>query len=169
MAQATSMPMVGTSTGSTTSSMSGANACPVLSVANPQPGNDIVAGGLVISGEAYDPNAPQGSSGISRVDLFLGERDQGGTILGSAIPGQTLPGQAVSNPRMFNVEVQVPALNRGLDFAAYAISSVTGQQSAVTFPVYVGVPATNSGATPTPVPTTSNNFNTCGTASGMTP
>jgi hypothetical protein len=138
--------------------MTGANACPVLSIANPAPGNTIIAGGLVISGEAYDPNAPQGSSGISRVDLFLGERDQGGTVLGSAIPGDN------GNPRFFSLEVQVPKLNRGVDFAAYAISSVTGQETAITFPVFVGVPTTNGITTPTPVPTTMNMTNTCGSA-----
>jgi hypothetical protein len=153
--QSTSVPMASTSTGST-SSTSGANACPILSVANPQPGNTIVAGGLVISGSAYDPAATQGS-GIARVDLFLGEQEQGGTILGSAVPGAN-----GSDPRMFSIEVQVPKLNRGVDFAAYAISAVTGQETAVTFPVFVGVPTTNGVATPTPVPTTMNVTNTCG-------
>jgi hypothetical protein len=156
-AQATSMPMVSTGSSSTTTSTSSANTCPILSVANPQPGNTIVAGGLVISGEAYDPAATQGS-GVSRVDLFLGEQDQGGTILGSAVPGDN-----VSDPRMFSIEVQVPKLNRGVDFAAYAISAVTGKETAVTFPVFVGVPTSNGVATPTPVPTTMNTFNTCGT------
>jgi hypothetical protein len=129
--------------------------CPVLSVANPSPGDTVTAGGLVISGTAFDPAATQGA-GISRVDLFLGERDQGGTILGSATPGEG------GNPRAFSLEVQVPKLNRGVDFAAYAISAVTGQETAVTFPVFVGAPTTNGMATPTPVPTTESVTNTCG-------
>jgi hypothetical protein len=161
-----SMPMVSTSAGSSSmSSTSGANACPILSIANPQPGDTIVAGGLVISGSAYDPAATQ-NSGILRVDLFLGERDQGGTVLGSAVPGQD-----TSDPRTFSVEVQVPKLNRGLDFAAYAISAVTGKETAVTFPVFVGVPTTNGVSTPTPVPTTMNVVNSCGAgaSSGITP
>jgi hypothetical protein len=144
---------VGPST--TTSSTTGVSACPVLSVGNPTPGDNIVAGGYHISGQAYDPHATQGS-GIQRVDLFLGQRDQGGTILGSAVPGEN------GNPRLFDLEVQVPKLDRGVDFAAYAISAVTGQETTVTFPIFVGVPTTNGVATPTPVPTTLNVTNTCG-------
>ena len=142
----------GSSTTSTTTMM---GACPVLSVANPSPGDTVTAGGLVISGTAFDPAAPQGA-GIARVDLFLGERDQGGTILGSATPGES------GNPRAFSLEVQVPKLNRGVDFAAYAISAVTGQETAVTFPVFVGAPTTTGAATPTPVPTTETVISTCG-------
>jgi hypothetical protein len=124
--------------------------CPELSVANPSPGNNLVAGGLVISGEAFDPAAPAGTSGIERVDLFLGLRDQGGTILGSAVPGAV----GGENPRFFTTQVTIPDVNQGDVFAAYAISSVTGQQTSVSFPIFIGTPATHaSGATPTPVPT----------------
>lgn len=143
---------------STTASTTATNSCPVLSVANPSAGDDVLTGAYVISGVAYDPSAPGGTAGIERVDLFLGERDQGGTILGSAVPGDTASG----NPRAFSVQVTVPKLNRGVDFAAYAISSVTGHETAVTFPVFVGVPTTSGAATPTPIPTTVNVTNTCG-------
>jgi hypothetical protein len=61
------------------------------------------------------------------------------------------------------VEVQVPNINRGLDFAAYAISSVTGQETVVTFPVLVGSPpAKNPVATPTPIPSVETVTTTCG-------
>lgn len=132
--------------------------CPVLSLGNPNPADDLTPGGFVISGTAYDPSATQGP-GIARVDLFLGERDSGGTFLGSAVPGNA-PG---GNPRAFTVEVQVPALNRGVDFAAYAISAGNGQQTTITFPVFVGTPPTNTtGPTPTPIPTTETLTSTCG-------
>jgi hypothetical protein len=49
-----------------------------------------------------------------------------------------------------------------LNFAAYAVSAVTGQETAVTFPVLVGVPpAKNPVATPTPIPTAETVTNTC--------
>jgi len=133
--------------------------CPVLSVGNPNPGDTIGEGGYVISGEAFDPAATSGS-GISRVDLFLGERDSGGLFLGSTVPGATS-----SNPRAFTVEVTIPGnLNEGVDFAAYAISSVTGQQTAVVFPIFVGTTTRNNGdPTPTPIPTTETITNTCPT------
>src|SRR5439155_22187470 len=119
-------------------------ACPVLSLANPNPADDLTPGGHVISGTAYDPSATQGS-GVARVDLFLGERDSGGAPLGSAVPGSAPDG----NPRAFSIEVQVPNINRGLDFAAYAISGITGQETVVTFPVLVGTPPVkDSVATP---------------------
>jgi hypothetical protein len=139
-----------------TTATGGTGNCPVLSVANPSPGDTLVPGGLIISGTAFDPAAKQGS-GIARVDLFLGERDAGGTILGSAVPGS-----AGGNPDEFSVEVQVPnSLNRGVDFAAYAISSVTGQETAISFPIFVGTPTSNGVATPTPVPTTMTVTSTC--------
>jgi hypothetical protein len=128
----------------------------VLSVANPSPGDTLIPGGLIISGTAFDPATTQGA-GIERVDLFLGTRESGGTILGSAVPGS-----AGGNPRSFSLEVQVPKLDRGVDFAAYAISAVTGQETAISFPIFVGTPTTNGVATPTPVPTTQTVTSTCG-------
>jgi hypothetical protein len=129
----------------TTASM----ACPDLSLGNPNPGDNLAPGAYIISGEAFDPAAPAGASGISRVDLFLGLRDEGGTILGSAVPGD-----GTENPRFFSVEVTIPSgLNRGTTFAAYAISSVTGQETTESFPVFVGTQPKSTGlVTPTPVP-----------------
>jgi hypothetical protein len=135
----------------------GTNACPVLTIANPNPGGLVPAGGQVMSGSAVSPNATSGT-GILRVDLFLGERDQGGQFLGSAMPGSGTAG-----PNSWSIEVSVPNLGRGVDFAAYAIGT-NGQQTATTFPVFVGaVPTrTSVGATPTPIPTTSTTTTTCG-------
>jgi hypothetical protein len=134
-----------------------ANACPVLTVGNPSPGGLVPSGGQVMSGSAAVPNATSGT-GVLRVDLFLGERDQGGLFLGSAMPGSGSAG-----PASWSLQVTVPNLSRGLDFAAYAIGN-NGQETATTFPVFVGaVPTrTSVGATPTPIPTTSNTTTTCG-------
>jgi len=132
--------------------------CPTLSLANPSPGDNLMPGGLVISGEAFDPAAPAGTAGIQRVDLFLGLRDQGGTILGSAVPGATTG----ENARFFSTEVTIPNVNQGDVFAVYAISSVTGQETSVSFPIFIGTPPKNtSGATPTPVPTEATETSTC--------
>src|ERR1700682_5129593 len=89
-----------------------AAACPagalVLQVANPNPGDIVPWGDYVISGTAVDP-AASGGAGIARVDLFLGDRDNGGLFLASAMPGQ---GSASSNA--FQVTVDVPsAINGG--------------------------------------------------------
>jgi hypothetical protein len=136
--------------------------CPVLSLGNPNPGDDLIPGGYFISGSAFDPSATSGS-GVSRVDLFLGERESGGTFLGSGIPGTGNAG----DPRSFTVKVTIPDENRGLNFAAYAVSASSGLETAVTFPVLVGVPpAKNPAATPTPVPMVENVTSSCSGASG---
>src|SRR5215831_5336304 len=100
--------------------VSAAISCPVLSVGNPNPGDTIAQGAIVLSGAAWDPSAASGS-GITNVSLFLGRRDDGGTFLGSAVPGLG------DNPRAWSVEVTMPDnVNAGTNFAAYALSSVTG-------------------------------------------
>jgi hypothetical protein len=142
--------------GAQTSAALAPTACPVLSVGNPNPGDTVKVGDYVISGEAFDPSATSGS-GIARVDLFLGRRDDGGNFLGSAVPGLG------ANPRAFSLTVEMPTLNQGADFAAYAISSVTGQETSVVFPIFVGAPTRNpNGPTPTPIPTTETISSTCG-------
>src|SRR5712692_12037718 len=98
---ATSLPV-----GAQTTAMSSSSACaagpPVLLLANPSPGDMVPQGDLVVSGAAFDPNV-SGSSGVSRVDLFLGQRDAGGVFLGSAIPGQSTP----ANGREFEVNAPI--------------------------------------------------------------
>jgi hypothetical protein len=148
-------PSVGAQSAPTTTTQS----CPVLSIGNPNPGDTITEGGYVISGQAFDP-AAQSGAGVSRVDLFLGERDQGGLFLGSALPGTGAGG----NPEAFNIEVSIPDLGRGVDFAAYAIG-LNGQETVITFPVFVAPEPTRStqaGATATPIPTTETVTSTCG-------
>jgi hypothetical protein len=143
--------------------------CPVLSLANPNPGDNIVAGNYVVSGAAYDPAATSGS-GIERVDLFLGPRDEGGSFLGSAVPGAEVAGSTETDPRAFSVEVTVPSdMNRDANFAAYAISSVSGSESSVVVPIFVGVPQRTVGLiTPTPEPGQAVTSNNCPSGSTST-
>jgi hypothetical protein len=112
---------------------------PVLQLANPNPGDVLPTGDLIISGVAFDPNASTGS-GISRVDLFLGQRDSGGLFVGSVAPSQGA----------FQIKASLPnTANGGRDFVAYAYSSVNAQQTSVSVPVFIG-------AAPTPTPTGSS-------------
>ena len=109
---------------------------PVLELANPHPGDVLPNGHIVISGLAFDPAAASGV-GISRVDLFLGARDSGGVIVGSAAP---------ANP-VFEIMADIPnATTGGRDFVAYAYSTVNGHESSVSVPVFIGAAPT---ATPT--------------------
>jgi hypothetical protein len=148
----------------TTTAAVTAGSCPFLSVGNPNAGDSISEGDYVISGVAFDPVAPSGS-GIARVDLFLGQRDEGGNFLGSTVPG------IGDNPRAFVKKVTIPDWNSGTTLSAYAISSVTGQQTAVVIPVIVGSPTRpQTGPTPTPLPTVETVTTTCaGGAAAATP
>src|SRR5215471_11444198 len=115
---------------------------PVVQLANPGPGDVLLQGDYIVSGVAFDPNATQGA-GISRVDVFLGQRDDGGLFLAGATPGQD-----ANNPRAFQMKVTLPtSTSGGRDFVAYAYSAVTGLQTSESVPVYVGAAPT---ATPIP-------------------
>jgi hypothetical protein len=100
----------------------------------------------MFSGLAFDPASPSGS-GISSVELFIGSRESGGTLLGSVVPG------SMDNPREWQVTASLPTNATGQhDFVAYAISSVTGDETSVSVPIFIGPAPTptpsGSGATP---------------------
>src|SRR5260370_5339559 len=61
---------------------------PVLQVGNPNPRDVLHQGDYIFSGVAFDPAATD-SSGITRVDLFLGDRDTGGLLLPRAPPAHS--------------------------------------------------------------------------------
>lgn len=131
---------------------------PVLSLGNPNPGDLLPQGGYVISGTAYDSGATDGTSGVARVDLFLGSRDAGGEFLGSAVPGAN---------DAFQLEATMPTnINGGRNFVAYAYSAVNTAMTTVSVPVYIGASAT---PTPTtlgvpPIPLSETTTSTCGSA-----
>jgi hypothetical protein len=133
---------------------------PVVQLANPGPGDVLSQGDYIVSGIAFDPAASQGA-GIDRVDLFLGDRDNGGVFLGEAIPGQSS-----TNPRAFETKITLPSTaNGGRDFIAYAYSSVTAGQARESVPVFVGAAPTPTPITsnaPTPVALSSTTRSTCG-------
>jgi hypothetical protein len=137
---------------------------PYLQLANPSPGDVLPNGDVIISGVAYDPGATDGS-GISRVDLFLGNRDTGGLFLGSAVP----LANATSTSKTFSIKASLPDGRNGQrDFVAYAMSGVDGQQTSVTIPVYLGaaptpVPVVNGNTPPPPTPLTATIESTCRT------
>src|SRR5258708_3868210 len=52
-----------------------------LTIANPSPGDTVHVGGYIIQGTANDSAAEFGN-GIEAIDIFLGNRDEGGTLVG---------------------------------------------------------------------------------------
>jgi hypothetical protein len=122
---------------------SATSTCPLLSLSNPGPGDQVSAGDYNVHGVAID-----GVTGApTSVDLFLGTRDNGGTYLATAMPG-TDP----NNPAAFNQEVTFPNVNRLDVFTAYATSTHGAGTTTVSVPIRIGSPPRSiAPATPTPV------------------
>jgi Bacterial Ig domain len=99
-------------------------------IANPQPGDQIVPGPYQINGLAYDIRA-SGGTGISDVSLFLGNRDQGGTNLGSPVYPQ-------ANSAAFRLTTTLPTNLQGpTSIYGYATSAVDGKQYVVAVPFFL--------------------------------
>ena len=130
---------------------------PVLQLSNPNPGDVLSQGDYIVSGVAFDPSANTGN-GISRIDVFLGQRDSGGVILGSVVP---------QGDRQWSIKATLPSnLTGGHDFVAYAYSSVDGQETSISVPVFVGAaptptPIPSAGSSTTPVVLTSSSHSSC--------
>jgi hypothetical protein len=148
LATLTSLPAGAQSLGTTA-----AQDCPVLQLGNPNPGDLLPPGGYIVSGFAFDPAGPQGV-GIQRIELFLGPRDAGGQILGTA----TAVDHPLDPSHAFQIEVMIPQVQRSQDFVAYAYSAITSAQTSVTVPVNIGAvplptPHTTAGALSAQMPT----------------
>jgi hypothetical protein len=120
--------------------------CPALQMDNPNPGDTVMPGGYVVSGIAFDPTASVGS-GVSRVDFFLGARDEGGLFLGSV-----LPISAPGGPPRFLVQLTIPRMtSASTDFVAYAFSATSSGQTTLAVPVRIGDIPPSRTPQPTPV------------------
>ncbi|MBV8715154.1 MAG: hypothetical protein JO020_01665 [Chloroflexi bacterium] len=124
--------------------------CPALQLDNPNPGDTLMPGTVVISGIAFDPAATVGS-GVSRVDFFLGERDAGGLYLGSAT---SIPNADSFGPPRFQTSLTIPkVMLASAEFVVYAFASVGPGQTTVVVPVRVGdIPPPKSGGPSPPTP-----------------
>jgi len=110
-----------------------------LDVGNPAPGDTIHVGGINIEGIAFDRASEEGP-GIERIDIFLEDRDQAGTLVGHAGLGMESP--AADDPPIANAGWAAQAtLTRNMTgphtLFFYAMSGVTGEEVVVTVPVLV--------------------------------
>src|SRR5919199_1176827 len=139
--------LAGTPVAAQTAMGTGANGpeCPVFSLANPNPGDFLAGGGYIVSGSAFDPLASQGA-GVSRIDFFLGSRDQGGLFLGSTVPG------AGANARDFQVQLTIPSSGRsnGTDFVAYAYDANSSGETTISVPVFIDTLPTSASSSSQP-------------------
>jgi hypothetical protein len=137
-------------------------------LANPSPGSMLSPGGYMLEGIAMDARATSGV-GIDRVDFFLGNRDEGGLSIGSAVP-MTVQGPLGAGS--FQAIVQLPDEIGGHDLFGYAHSTITGQEAIVEVPISVGedpiVAGETSASGAVPTLTTSCTAAPTGVAPGAT-
>src|ERR1700681_1259399 len=80
--------MAATTLGSAPVAAASSSTCsngPILDFANPSAGALLSPGDYIVSGVARDPASASGG-GIDRVELFLGDRDTGGTEVAAVAP-----------------------------------------------------------------------------------
>jgi hypothetical protein len=115
---------------------------------NPNPGDTVMPGAYVVSGIAFDPTATVGS-GVSRVDFFLGARDQGGLFLGTVLP---IPAPDSFGPPRFQTQLTIPRItSASTDFVAYAFSATSNGETTLAVPVQIGDIPPSRTPQPTPV------------------
>jgi hypothetical protein len=101
----------------------------VLSIGNPQPGDQIPRGKYIMQGLAFDRSANSGS-GIDRVSAFVDDRDAGGQFVGDAILGQP-------TPTGFTLTADLSRTPGKHILFVYARSAVSGHETVVSFPVVI--------------------------------
>jgi hypothetical protein len=138
---------------------------PSLQLANPSAGDVLLTGDYIVSGAAWETGGPA-NEGVTRVDLFLGNRDSGGLFLGSGVPGQEASDFTSGSELAmtgFAITTTVPNIaNGGHDFVAYAYSP-NGQETSVSVPIFVGAPPVATPLTstsPAPIPLVSTTTHT---------
>src|SRR5712691_5251554 len=120
-----------------TESMGGDCSAIQFELANPAPGSRVDPGTYIVQGVALDTRSEDGP-GIDRIDFFLGNREQGGVLLGHAVPG----GEALGpfGPDSFQTRISVPPnLTGSRDIFGYAHSTVTDQENVIAVPIAVGI------------------------------
>jgi hypothetical protein len=130
-----------------------AQRCLRLEVDNPSPGDLVPVGGYVLGGFAFDPTVGAGQgTGISGVQVFLDDPNQGGSQIGGAnssagtsAPGIGLPSArgAASGDQFansgFHLTVQIPSSAAGNPHAIFVVALAnTGRVGTVAVPVVVG-------------------------------
>jgi hypothetical protein len=127
--------------------------CIRLEVENPAPGDLVPAGGYVMGGFAFDPTvAPSQGSGISSIQVFLDDPNQGGAVIGGtrAGSGTSATGSGLPSDRGgafgdqfansgFHLTVQIPSSAVGSPHAMFVLAlSSAGRVGTVAVPVVVG-------------------------------
>jgi hypothetical protein len=103
-----------------------------LELSNPQPNSTVLVGSTNVQGLAFDTAATMGT-GVDRVTLFLGNRDEGGMHLADA----TLVESPDAKHGLFTATFDVPSDTGGHDLFVYAHSSISGHDTVMSVPIIV--------------------------------
>jgi hypothetical protein len=131
-----------------------AQRCIRLEVENPAPGDLLPVGGYVMRGFAFDPTtAADRGPGISSVQVFLDDPNQGGFIVGQTgadTAARVGTGFGLASARAaafddrfansgFHLTVQIPPSASGSQHAVFVLAlSRTGRVGSIAIPVIVG-------------------------------
>jgi len=118
-----------TTTTSTTTTAATTGASTIsFQVANPSPGDTIHVGGYVIQGTASDSAARQGN-GVDRIEIFLDNRDEGGTLIGHG---------SFASGNMWSASVNLPNNATGVHSLFFSVHSAeSGQEMVESVPVII--------------------------------
>jgi hypothetical protein len=116
---------------STTQAATGPFCSIQFNLANPSPGDENVPRSLMMSGTAFDKTATSGN-GISQIQAFLGNRNEGGLFIGQA-------SFSTMSPDNWTLSTSMPeGVSGGQNLFVYALSSVSGEQAVIEVPIVVG-------------------------------
>jgi hypothetical protein len=122
--------------------------CIRLEVDNPAPGDLLPVGGYVMAGFAFDPTAGANQgAGITSIEVFLDDPNQGGAIVGQAVASK---GLGISSARGaafgdqfassgFHLTTQIPSSAAGNQHALFVLALAgSGRVGTIAVPVIVG-------------------------------
>jgi hypothetical protein len=110
-----------------------------LDVGNPSPGDSVHVGAYTLEGIAFDGAADSGP-GIDHIDIFVDDRDAGGTLVGHATLGAPSPQPDDPNLAGAGWQAQIVIPNKLIgphSLFVYALSGATGGEMTVSIPVRV--------------------------------
>jgi hypothetical protein len=126
-----------------------------LEVANPQPGDLLFPGTLVMQGVAIDPTA-SAAPGVDRLQVYFDRsREAGGQLIGEVVAGQTNEGQRL-DPTGFSLRARIPQASGSTSDSntrqvlVYARSASDASEVVATIQVQLLKPISVGALTPTP-------------------
>ncbi len=143
-APAPSAPSTSTSGTATATTTSTTSTNPVLVIQSPHPNDVLLTGGYAVPGVVYNPQTGD-QTGIQRVQVWLGDRNSSGTLLGEAKLGLPNPGGMTAPNANDGFQATIALNNTNLSVSSGSINvtlyvyadSAAGPTTIVKIPVTV--------------------------------